>query len=147
MTVPDNILNEISETVAEAINQENFISLNEDITDILNDSGLSADDAKSALEKAMITCWMASFPGCLPDCTAVFSMSADPDTIREDILSWLEDMPEFQNNPGDWEEMRNNVEELDVQGDSLSVPNGMTIEIFRSSCADALKDNDCYPEI
>lgn len=124
----------ISEIVAEAVNQEAFETLADDLADELEE--LSAEDKQKALKDAYIICVMASQPGCLPDSWVAFPQDTEPENIREEIIDQAAD------EEADMDAIRKEVEALDLAGSSMPAPDGRVIEVFRKSCADVLADNN-----
>lgn len=145
MPYEQELLDLISETVAEAMNQEQFNTLAEDIGDILKNSGLSPQDWESALKKAKVVCWMASNPGCIPDTSSMYSSNTDDNIIKEDILQWLEDDPMYTEDDVAWEHIKKVVEGINVHNDAFR-SGDYIIEMLDKPCSEILQLNDCWPE-
>lgn len=133
-----DLLSEISGIVADAVNQESFDSLAEDINETLD--GVASADRRGALAKAFVTCVMASEPGCLPDSWTAFPSNARPEDIREEIMSVMGG-DDFEDEENDWEAIREKVNGLDLAGAAIDAPDGRVIEVFRKSCVEILQEN------
>lgn len=131
-------LAEISDLVAEAVNSESFDSLEEELGKIFPD--LTEEQRKAALGMAWLTYVIASQPGCLPDSWAAYPMSADEADIREEIVSMMGG-DNFDEDETDWESVRQEVDALDLSGDSIDAPDGQIIDVFRKSCAEVIEEN------
>lgn len=136
------MIKRVSSLVADAVNDEDFDSLADNIDDILD--GLNDDERKEVLAQAKVVCIMASQPGCLPDAWEVWEMHSNPGDIHGEIMTLLGE-DDFEDDGTDWDAVWKNVTALDLAGDSINAPDGRIIEIFEKSCGDIIRDNRIIP--
>lgn len=135
------IIAKVSGFVADAVNNEDFDILADNINDILY--GINDDERKAILQEAKVICVMASQPGCLPDAWSSWGMNSNPEDIREETMTIIGE-DDFEADETDWTAALERVNSLDLAGDCMNAPDGRVIEVFEKSCADILKDNKIF---